>query len=50
MFFKNFFRTILTLTLCITDFIECFNIEDFGAKANDSSFETALLNGKIIIN
>ena len=46
MFKKCFFcMFILNLTLSII-VINGFNIEDFGAKSNDSSFETAILNGQ----
>ena len=44
MFKKCFFCIILNLTISII-VINGFNIEDFGAKSNDSSFETAILNG-----
>ena len=36
--------------LILSDLLICLNIDDFGAKPNDNSFDAAVINGKAIFN
>jgi hypothetical protein len=42
------FKFVLLFLFISKNLSNCLNIDDFGAKSNDSSYETAVINGNAI--